>query len=390
MGGTAAIDVVDRPESESEELRVTTLELFFDLVFVFTLTQLTAFLEHELSIATALRVLLIFVILFWMYGGYAWLTNQVPPETLPRRLLLIVGMGGFLICALAIPHAFDETGVAFGIGYLIVVLVHGGLFVQTAGWVASRFVTFNVVAALCVIAAGLTDGWLSAVLWIAPIPIQYLTFWLSQVAQPVSADGVDLRVGHFVERHGLLLIVAFGESVVAIGIGIGEIPLDIGVVSAALLGLALASGLWWVYFGNGDARAEAALAEVGARDRGRMAINAFFYAFIPMLLGVVTVAAGIVHALGEVGGVLPIGPALLLAGGVCLYLVGEAFFRFVLGIRPIAYRLAAAAAALATLPLGPNVSAAAQLVALVVILAAMLTIEEAAAQRDQGRTPTAA
>jgi low temperature requirement protein LtrA len=270
--------------------------------------------------------------------------------------------------------------VAFGIGYLVVILVHGGLFAEARGLVASRFVGFNVIGALCVIGAGLTHGWLSAALWVAPIPLQYFTFWLSQVLQPIVNEGVVLRTAHFVERHGLLLIVAFGESVVAVGIGVGSSALDVGVVIAAVLGLALAAALWWVYFGNEDERAEEVLVGAAPLERGRIAINAFFYAFIPMLLGVVIVAAGVVNALHEVGSALDLGPALLLSGGVALYLIGEASFRFVLGIRPIAYRAAAAIAALATLPLGLGVSAAAQLVALVALLAGMLAIEEVQAR----------
>jgi low temperature requirement protein LtrA len=364
-------------DAEPHELRVSTLELFFDLVFVFTLTQLTAVLEHDLSVLSLLRVVLIFVILFWMYGGYAWLTNQVPPATLQRRLLLIVGMAGFLICALAIPDAFGASGVAFGIGYLVVILVHMSLFALTRGWVASRFAVLNVVGALSVVAAGFTDGWLAAALWIAPIPLQYATFWLSQVPQRGNGERVELRAAHFVERHGLLLIVAFGESVVAIGIGVGGEPLDIGLAVAAVLGLALAAALWWVYFGDEDVRAEEALGTAAPMERGRVAINAFFYAFIPMLLGIVIVAAGIVDALHDVGARLDLGHALLLAGGASLYLIGEASFRLALGIRPIRYRAAGAIAAIATLPLGLGVSAGAQLVGLVIVLAAMLATEDA-------------
>src|SRR5207249_2821194 len=104
-------------DSEIEESRVTTLELFFDLVFVFTLTQLTALLSRSLSWESLLQSFLIFIVLFWMYGGYVWLTNSVPPVTAGRQLLLIAGMAAFLICALAIPDAFAATGLAFGIGY---------------------------------------------------------------------------------------------------------------------------------------------------------------------------------------------------------------------------------------------------------------------------------
>ena len=125
----------DRPaiDPPDEELRVFTLELFFDLVFVFTITQLTSILGRGLSVEVIGRVVLVFVVVFWMYGGYAWLTNAVPPDRPVRRLLLIGGMGAFFICALAIPKVFDGDGVIFGIGYLIVVVVHAGLYARTYG-----------------------------------------------------------------------------------------------------------------------------------------------------------------------------------------------------------------------------------------------------------------
>src|SRR5918999_196947 len=143
---------------EADELRVSTLELFFDLVFVFTLTQLTDLLEHDLSAIGAVRVLLIFAVLFWMYGGYVWLTNQVPPNADVRRVLLICGMGAFFICALAIPRGFEEACIAFGVGYLLVVLVHAGLYAQAFGRNVWRFVPLNILGAVCVCAAGLTTG----------------------------------------------------------------------------------------------------------------------------------------------------------------------------------------------------------------------------------------
>jgi len=116
-----------------DELRVSTLELFFDLVFVFTLTQLTTLLAGDLTAGTMTRVVLIFDVLFWMYAAYAWLTNMVPPDRTARRLLLTVGMAAFLVCALAVPRAFDGGGVAFGLGYLLVFGVHGGLYAEVAG-----------------------------------------------------------------------------------------------------------------------------------------------------------------------------------------------------------------------------------------------------------------
>ena len=165
---------------QAEEQRVTSLELFFDLVFVFTLTQLTGLLAGDLSVVSGVRVALIFVVLFWMYGGYAWLTNQVPPVLPVRRLLLILGMAAFLVCALAIPRAFDGGGLAFGLGYLLVVLVHGGLYTSVYGRTMAVWVgPFNVLAALSVIAAGgcsagrrptRCGGWRSSSSWSCPTP----------------------------------------------------------------------------------------------------------------------------------------------------------------------------------------------------------------------------
>lgn len=137
--------------------RVSTFEIFFDLVFVFTLTQLTALLAHDLSAEGALRAALIFAVLFWMYGAYVWATNQVPPTHPLRQALLIAGMAAFLVCALAIPEAFHGTGVIFGVGYLLVVLAHAALYVQVYGRAVLAFAPLNILSALIVIGAGFVD-----------------------------------------------------------------------------------------------------------------------------------------------------------------------------------------------------------------------------------------
>jgi low temperature requirement protein LtrA len=357
------------------ELRVSTLELFFDLVFVFTLTQLTSVLEHHVTFEAAARVLLVFVVLFWMYGGYAWLTNQVPPDRAVRRVLLIAGMAAFFVCALAVPGAFDESGVEFGMGYLLVVLVHAGLYAQTYGAAVLRFGPLNVVGALALVVAGLVDGPAAYALWGVPIALQIASSALTRRVDEDTRSGYDLRAAHFVERHGLLLIVAFGESVVAIGIGLGEQTLAPGTIAAAVVGLALAAALWWVYFGTDAERAEAALSAVPVHDRVRMALAGYFYAYIPTLLGVVVLAAGLALAVEDAGEPLETGPALMLGGGVGLYLAGEAAFRRALVLGPIAIRAAAAIASTATLALGVLVAASAQLIGLAVVLVTMLTVD---------------
>ncbi|NGN69489.1 low temperature requirement protein A [Streptomyces sp. A7024] len=391
---TAEAGPAEHSKEHPGELRVSTLELFFDLVFVFTLTQLTVLLAHHLTWTSAGRVLLIFIVLFWMYGAYAHLTNQVPPDRPARRLLLIAGMASFLLCALAIPGAFGDDGVAFGIGYLLVVLVHGALFIQANGWQTLWFAAPNALGAALIIAAGATDGTVADVLWIAAIALQLLTSRLVLRRADETTRAEEQRLGgvrsdHFVERHGLLLIVAFGESVIAIGVGLEELPLDAGTITATLLGLALAAGLWWAYFVRDEDAAEERLAAAGPQERFRLSINAYFYSFIPMLLGIVCLAAGVKKSLGHLFEHLHTGPAVALAGGVALYLAGDAAFRTVLGIRPRAGRAAAAAVALATVPLGTQVNAAVQLIALVAVIVALLAIEYRLAPCPTSEAPEA-
>ena len=362
----------DWGETTDEIVRVSTLELFFDLVFVFTLTQLTGLLAGEWSAERVAQVVLIFTVLFWMYGGYAWLTNRVPPNRSIRRILLMVAMAGFLVCALAVTEAFDNGGFAFGLGYLVVVIVHALLYGEVFGAaVVLRFAPFNVASALSVTIAGVVGGPTAYALWVMAVLIQFVT---PSIAARV-APRLDIRTEHFVERHGLLLIVALGESVVAIGIGLRDVPLDAGLVGAAVLGLSLACALWWSYFVGDAEGAERAMTSVTAEVRFRYAINAYFYAFIPMLLGIVTIAAGVEESIGHMTERLHAAPAVFLGVGVAMYVSGDVAFRRVLGLRPVAHRAAAAAVALGTIPLGTAVSAGAQLVALVVSLAVVLALE---------------
>ncbi|MFJ9723613.1 low temperature requirement protein A [Streptomyces sp. NPDC101209] len=370
--------------------RVTTLELFFDLVFVFTLTQLTVLLAGDLTFATAGRVALIFVVLFWMYGAYAYLTNQVPPDRPSRRLLLMLGMGAFLVCALAIPRVFDDTGVVFGLGFLAVVVVHTALYTRSHGRDSIWYGVPNGLAALSVTAAGLVDGLAADGLWVLALLLQFVTPFLAEHG-PGRADGRPADVmraqlgrldpAHFVERHGLLLIVAFGESVIAIGTGIGDLPLTAGLFGGAFLSLALAVALWWTYFVRDEELAEAAFRATPAPSRWRLAMNAYYYAFLPMLLGIAYLATGVKKTLGHLTEHLHAGPALALAGGVALFLTGDVAFRAVLRLYPVRFRATAAPAALAAALIGVHASAVAELLALVAVLVVMLVVEARAARR---------
>jgi low temperature requirement protein LtrA len=359
---------------DSVPLRVSTLELFFDLVFAFTLTQLTALLAHHLSLTGVAQVLLIFGVLWWMYGGYAWLTNTRTPDRAPERVLLLTGMAGFLVVGLAIPHGFgpeaSETGAALGLGYLIVVLVHTSLYYRLNRNIM-RIAPFNITSALLVILAGEVDGPPVYALWAAALAIQVLS---PLVAHP--GGRFDIQPAHFVERHGALIIVALGESVAAVGITASHQHVTGSLIAAAVLGLALTACLWWAYFGTGDDdRAERAFTDADPGQRPGLALSAYFYAHIPMLLGIVAMAAGVLLTIGHAAQPHPVGQALALSGGVALFLAGDAWFRATLRIGTPWPRLATAAFALAAAALGATVAVEAQLAVLLAALVAMLAGE---------------
>ena len=369
------------PADAEQPLRVSTLELFFDLVFVFTITQLTGLLSRDLTPAGALRVLLVFGVLWWMYAGYAWLTNARTPARLPERLLLLLGMTGFLVIGLAIPDAFARRGeaIALGLGYLLVVVVHGALY-QRLNRNILRLVPFNVLSALLVIAAGIfgvsggSERPAGYALWAAALAVQVLS---PLIVHPRGR--FSIQPSHFVERHGALIIVALGESVADIGIGAAGRPVTFGLIAPAALGLALAAALWWAYFGVGDdERAEDAMTRADPAVRPALALNAYFYAYIPMLLGIVTLAAGVKVVIGQVdgsGSTVRYPVALALGGGVALYLAGDAAFRHALRIGTQRTRVMAAAVALAVTAVGVLLSAVGEIALLTVIVAAALATD---------------
>jgi low temperature requirement protein LtrA len=375
---------VRRPPGRAEPVeRVSTLELFFDLVFVFTITQLTAVLSDDPTLRGLARVVLMLGVIFWMYGGYAWLTNAVAPDRAARRLLLLGGMAGFLVLALAIPRAFSDGDLAFGVAYLVIVGIHTGLFSRTTvrGTVRAlvRLAPFNLVSALLVLAAVAVEGTAAYLLWAAAFALEWCTPRLA------SPGGFRIAPAHFVERHGLVVIVALGESIVAIGIGAADLPVDLALASVTVLGLLLAACLWWAYFGGDDTRAEEALAAVPEDRRGPVAVLAFAYWHLLMLLGIIAMAAGLKDVVAHAFDPLDLAHALMLAGGTALFLAGDVLFRHTLRIGPGTLRAAAAALALATIPIGLAVSALAQLVVLVAALAGSLAAEQARAGRPAER-----
>ncbi|GAB3658023.1 low temperature requirement protein A [Actinocorallia lasiicapitis] len=352
-----------------EITKVSTLELFFDLVFVFIITQLTGVLVHRTDPVGLFQAVIQFALLWWMYGGYAWLTNTVPLTTVTRRLLMFAGMAGYLVIALAAPTAFDGGGVAWGVGYLIVVLVHGGLYAQVNRNIM-RMLPVNAAAALLVILAGVVgEGPAVPALWIAALLVHLV---VPRFFAPTHL--FQIRAPHIVERHGLLVIIALGESVIAIGIGAGDHTPTAGLVVAAVLGLALVGQLWWLYFDTDDEKAEQSLHRADSASRTSMTLAGFYNAHLPILVGIIVLAAGLENVLHGPWHGLHGGQALLLGGGTALFLAGDVWYRRIMGIGPSWPRLAAAGLALASVPIGLWL-ATAEMGALLIVLAGLLIVE---------------
>jgi low temperature requirement protein LtrA len=355
--------------SPPRSVRVSTLELFFDLVFVFTITQLTEVLAEGHDLEALAQVAVMLLLIWWIYDGYAWLTNAIAPDRLRFRLLLLGGMGGFLLIALAAPHAYEQDGLVFGLGYLAVTGLHAGMFLRGASasevGVMLRVAPFNLAAAVIVLVGGaiggdtqtITRAFAGLMLWFTPR--------LTRVEEFV------VSVSHFVERHGLVVIVALGESIVVIGVGAEGIALDAGVVLIALLALALNAGLWWAYFSDEHAVEHAFEAAEPGR-RARLALTAFGYWHYGLLLGVIALAAGVKKSIGHPFDPVDEWVAIAIAAGTALYIVSDTGFRRTFGLARNRLRLVATPIMLLTIPLGTEVGPTVQIAAITAILTAVL------------------
>jgi low temperature requirement protein LtrA len=360
-------------EARDAPVRVTTLELFFDLVFVFTITQLTAVLHEEPNGRGLIQVMLMLVVIWWMYGGYVWLTNAVTAQTASRRLVLLGGMAGYFVLALSVQDAFHGSGLAFGLSYVVVVTVHSILFTRATSASAARAILtlapLNLTAAALIVAGGALGGDAQYVLWAAA----GLFEWLSpQLRKP---SGFTIAAGHFVERHGLVVIVAIGESVIAVGLGAARLPVDASLLAVASVGLAVSASLWWLYFSGDDQEAERALIALSPPQRAFAALRAFGYWHLPLLFGIVAIAAAEREATAHPFDALSWWGAAILGGGAAAYLIGDAFFRRELGIGSGLTRITVAALAVMSVPLGATTSAFAQLAAVVLLLVAVIAAD---------------
>ncbi len=349
---------------------VTTLELFFDLVFVFSVTQLTGLVLHSHGASGYLHAGAVLVVIFWMYDGYAWLSNNVGPNSASTRIPMLLAMTGFLVMAIAIPNVFGHTAWQFAVAYLLVVALHAWSFTRSSlgsSAVAIRgILPYNLAIGLgLVLAATLGPGhaWVGWTLSVLVIVVTVLRN---------NESGFSLRAEHFAERHQLIIIIALGETVIATGLGAGGHIDKAQILAAVLISMALIAGLWWLYFGADDARASHAFASIAPERMAHEAIQAYFIAHLLHIAGLVLLAAGlhlVVHAPGHQLGARM---ALTMAAGCSTYLAGEVLFRARLGLGAVLPLAVGSVALLATTTAGIWATGLVQLGAMTVVVAAVV------------------
>jgi low temperature requirement protein LtrA len=389
-----------RMEVSSEDATVTPLELFFDLVFVFGLTQVTALMADDLSARGLLRGLLVLGLLWWCWTGYAWLANVVRADEGAARIGMLAAMAAMFVLALSIPEAFTDLPgglrgpVVVGVCYFAFRALHLVLFWIIAGddgELRRQLVRFtpSVIGGtvLLLVASGL-EGRPQTLVWVAALVADYGGTLLA------GASGWRLRsAGHFAERHGLILIVALGESIVAVGAGMAGLAISWPILVAAVLGLALAAGLWWIYFDITSLVAQRALAGELDADRPRLARDAYSFLHLPLVTGVVLVALGMKKLLEYVGDTEhhelgdPLSGIALYAlyGGVVLYLIAHAAFKLRTAHVLSYWRLVAGVIVIALVPLGARLPALGALAMIASVVVGLVAFEAIRFAEDRER-----
>jgi low temperature requirement protein LtrA len=357
------------------EESVKPLELFFDLVFVLAITQCTVLMADNPNWEGLAQGLLVLGVLWWSWVGYSWLTSVVDPEEGLVRFAIFGAMAALLVVSLCVPQAFGDLGLLFACAYMVVrlgqtVLLYSagrddpGLRRSVAGLAVGTLVGTSIL-----VVASFTDGALQGGLWALALALD--------VGEPYmfGSEGWKLAPRHFVERHGLIIIIALGESIVSIGAGVeGEV--DAGVVAAAVLGIALAAALWWLYFDIVALVAERRLANATpGREQNEIARDSFSYLHFPMVAGIVLIALGLKKTLAHVEDPLEIEMAVAFLGGVAIYLLAHVAFRWRNVHRFSTQRLVCALALLALIPLATEIASLVTLAIMVAALSVLIAYE---------------
>jgi low temperature requirement protein LtrA len=362
-------------EIASDEHQVTPLELFFDLVFVFAITQVTALLAHNPTWGGVLRGMLVLAAVWWAWCGYAWLTSTIDVDEGGVRLAMLAAMTMMLGVALAVPGAFGDDAVLFGVAFLLVRVLHLVLFARVGrddpDLLESllRLAPTEILGASLILLAAFLDPDARVGVWIAALVIDYL-------GPTVIPLGRGWRVApeHFAERHGLIILIALGESIIAIGVGAG-FDLTAGALGAAFLGLVVVSALWWLYFDVAAIFVRNRLRDATGVARSQLARDSYSYLHLPMVAGIVLFALGLKTTLNDVGGTLDTVPAVGLCGGAALYLIGQLGFLYRSTGRIFRRRTVGAMVLLALIPAALAIPALAALALVSAVCASVVAYE---------------
>jgi low temperature requirement protein LtrA len=365
----------ERALEPSDEHEVTPLELFFDLVFVFALTQVTVLLADDPTWGGVLRGMLVLAALWWAWSTYAWLTSATDVDEGGVRLVMLASMGAMFGVALAVPGAFGDDAVLFGVAYLLVRLLH---LVLSATVVRDdpdrlgallRFAPTAMLGASLLVLAGFLEGNERITVWVVALAIDYLGPVVIGVGQ-----GWHVAPEHFAERHGLIILIALGESIIAIGVGAG-FELGTGVIVAAALGIVVVSALWWLYFDVAAIFARRRILQAQGLELHRLALHSYSYLHLPMVAGIVLFAFGLKTTLGHVDDALDTVPAVGLCGGAALYLLGHIAFLFRTTGRVFRRRTIGAVVLLALIPAAVAIPALAALALVSAVCASIVAYE---------------
>lgn len=319
-----------------EAHRVTTFELFFDLVFVFAFTQVSGYMAATHSALGILQALTILGLLWWSWVSYAWLANQTHVDEGIVQLGMSVAMIAMFVVALVIPEAYvDLEGGLYGpmvlvVAYIVVRLAHLTLYYVAAAQDAPlrrqvlRTSTAMIVGSGFLIAGALVGGAAQTRLWLTGLALDVLLTY-------VTSTGGSWRVhaaGHWAERFGLVIILALGESIVAIGVGAAQLPVSTAIIVGSALAVSLSIALWWLYFDTTSLAAERELSRLRGGERAGLAIDGYTYLHFLLIAGVVLAALGVEEVIAHVEDPEPLGlfGACALYGGVACYLAGVGFF----------------------------------------------------------------
>ena len=330
-----------RSRNGHQRARVTNIELFFDLVFVFAITQLSHSLLGNLTLDGAIHTLLLFLAVWWVWIYTSWVTNWLDPDRVPVRLLLLVLMVAGLVLSTSIPAAFEDKGLAFAIAFVIMQVGrslfalwalgnhnvrHLRNFVRITSWLA--------VSGLFWLAGGLFADHRLA-FWITALVIEYIApstgFWLPGLGRSTT-DEWDVEGGHMAERCSLFVIIALGESVLVTGATFANLPWGWDSVAAFLVAFASSLAMWWIYFDKAAERGSEHITH--SSDPGRLARLAYTYFHLFIIAGIVVGAVADELILAHPHGQLDPWVMTAVLGAPAIYLIGNLLFKTAIAGRP--------------------------------------------------------